>query len=1343
MTTVGDPQGSAATLLLHDLFEESARRWPSAIAIDVPPGVSRPQRSAVTYAELKQRSDALACRLRSFVAGECLIAILLSRGSETLYSAQLAVLKAGAAYVCIDPAFPDAQIREIIADSGTVALLTDRAGLARAAQARFAVSEQIDVEECIHQTARGIAPPNPHWLTPDSLAYLIYTSGTTGRPKGVMIAHRSIVNLVRSDLDEFALVPEDRVAQGSSAAYDSSVEETWLALASGAAVVPMDDDAARLGPDLIPWLRGERITVLCPPPTLLRATGCEHPEKALPDLRLLYVGGEALPRDVADRWAWGRRMVNGYGPTECTVTATRADILPTEPITIGRPVPGMQAWVLDSCLDPVPDGEPGELCLGGAGLALGYHNRPELTLQKFPVHPEFGRIYRTGDLVHKLPDDALVYHGRIDSQVKLRGYRIELEAIEVCLAECSGVREAACRLQGEGTQQTLAAFIVPVDTTEPPPFAELKTALSRTLPAYMVPTLFGLLSELPKTVGGKVKRDDLPELEVCSRNRGRIIRQPRSVVECQVAAAVCDILRLQDGLSIDDDFFTDLGGSSLLAAQVISRLRDDPMTASLTVRDLYEARTVADLARRAAPPRTTSLSEERLRSTPLGSTVRATLLQATWLFLELMVGASTAYFATGDGIPWLLHRLGLIPLVLLAAPLLFVALAAYTLFAVTAAVGAKRLLIGRYRPQRVPVWSGLYVRHWIVQRMVRLAPWQLLTGTEFQNMALRALGARIGRRVHIHRGVDLFHGGWDLLDIGDDVTIGQDATIRLVDLEDGHLVVGPISLGRGATLEVRSGLGPHTALEPAAYLTALSSLPTGGCIPEGERWEGIPAQPAGRAPCTPPLPANQKALTPVAHGLALILAQSVLWSALALPIELLIAVCILRFDLIPESIVQTLSRPASAAAMLLAMGLLVMVSLLLSLAFEALAARFLGCVPEGHISRWSLAYIRVWLKASLVDSASEWLSGTLFWPIWLRWAGMKVGANCEISTIIDVVPELIEIGPETFLADGIYLGGPRIHRGTVTLAKATLAKNTFLGNHVVIPGGQHLPENILLGVCTVADERVFRSNSSWFGQPPFELPRREVLECDRRLTHQPTPLRYLDRLFWECLRFTLPTIPLLLLFGWLEAVADAAAALPAPLLLGAALPLITLAFLALPCALVLVLKWMLLGRVRPGTHPLWSCWCSRWDFLYVAWGELAHGILSALEGTEMLIWYLHAMGMKLGKRVVLGSGFSQVVDPDMLEIEDGATVSAMFQAHTFEDRVLKIDRVHIGKQATLASGTVPLYGADIGAHTYVAPHSVIMKGERLLPGLRYEGAPTKPQSESPIRAEISHEVTLV
>ncbi|HKQ06443.1 MAG TPA: amino acid adenylation domain-containing protein [Blastocatellia bacterium] len=1331
---IGDEAAEAieAPLFLHQFFERAARRWPHQVAIDVPPGMHRPARQQLTYAEVERQANALAAFLSAFISGESVVAIALPRRGALLYVTQLAVLKAGSAYTCIDPAFPDDQVRDILKDSAAVALLTDAEGLGGVSRLGFDRELAFDVAELIAQSRNlPVAPPPPDWLTPSSLAYIIYTSGTTGRPKGVEIEHGGISNLVSHDLEVFDFSPDDRVSQNSSAAYDSSVEEIWFALAAGATLVVMDDDAVRLGPDLVAWLRRERITLLCPPPTLLRTMGCEDPEALLPDLAFVYVGGEALPRDVADRWARGRRLENGYGPTECTVTALHGRVREGEPITIGRPVHGLRAYVMNEALEEVADGQPGELCLGGAGLARGYRNRPELTAAKFPTHPRFGRLYRTGDLVHRDADGNYFFDGRIDAQVKLRGYRIELEAIEARLAEIPGVREAACCVQGEGAQQGLVAFIVPDELSAPPSFDDLKARLADVLPHYMVPGRFGLLAELPTSVAGKMNRKALPLLDAIGRGESQPRIAPRNPREEQIESAFRRVLQTRQAVSVDDDFFHDLGGDSLRAAQVISRLRDAQATAHLTVRDLYEARTIEALALRAGfafqPP---AMIEERNEAAQ-GRPILATVCQVAWLLAGLVGGSSAAYFVASDVLPGLIRRLGLIPFLVLGPFLLFAGLIVYTPLAILLATAVKRALIGRYRPLRAPVWGSFYVRNWMVQQTLRIIPWSLLEGTVFQLSALRALGARIGKRVHIHRGVNLLQGGWDLLDIGDDVTISQDASLRLVDYEDGQIVLGAIKIGEGSTLDIRAGVGGDTVIEPEAYLTASSSLSDGDHIPRGECWDGIPARPAGFAPPRPVVAEGERQLSPHTHSVALICARFALGLLLALPFELPVLMLALSCGVDTETALDWLNAPALTSSLLIAGVLMVTLPVPLTLALEAMLMRALGRVRAGVISRWSPAYLRVWLKTQMVQSAGEWLSGTLFWPIWLRLAGMKIGRNCEISTITDVVPELVEIGRETFFADGIYLAGPRVHRGAVALKPTRLGVNTFLGNHVVIPAGQQMPDDVLLGVCTVADDTQIRPGTSWFGHAPFELPRREIVECDRSLTHEPSRIRYVNRVFWEVLRFALPAMPVLVLPVWYKLLADAEQAFTAPVFFFAMVPLMSMAAGAFFCLLVLVMKWGLVGRVRPGTHPLWSCWCSRWDFLYVAWGVYARTALSTIEGTLLLTWYLRAMGMKIGRRVVLGSGFAHVVDPDMLHFEDGATVSCQFQAHTFEDRVLKIDHVHIRRGATVSGNAVLLYGAEIGVRANVAPHSVVMKRESLLAGQAYAGCPTRPVQVTP------------
>jgi non-ribosomal peptide synthetase-like protein len=1234
-------------------------------------------------------------------------------------------LKSGAAYTCIDPSSPDEHIRDILKDSDAVALLTDADGVDRSTRVGFESRRVLNVAELLAQSANlKLTPTQPNWLTPRSLAYIIYTSGTTGLPKGVMIEHRSIVNLVASDIEEFTLQPEDRVAQSSSPAYDSSVEEIWLALAAGASIVVMDEETTKLGPDLVAWLRREHITVLCPPPTLLRTAGCDHPDRALPDLSLVYVGGEALPKDVADRWSKGRRLVNGYGPTECTVTATRATIREGSPITIGWPVPGVQAYVMDQSLREVEDGRQGELCLGGVALARGYWNRPDLTEERFPRHNGLGRIYRTGDLVSRLPDGSLVYHGRIDSQVKLRGYRIELEAIESRLVDCAGVRQAACNIQTDGAQKTLVAFIVPDDGRNPS-FDDLKDSLRAALPEHMIPGRFAILPELPTTIGGKLDRKALPVIENAGRADDRETVAPQNVIEQKLEAAFREVLRFANGVSVHDDFFKGLGGDSLSAAELISLLRDDPVSASVTVRDLYEARTIARLAERVRSDRFAETERVASLAAPRPTAILAGGIQFAVLLIGLLAGSLLVYLSVFEIIPSLLRTIGFISFLLLAPLFLMCALLVYTPFAILLAVVVKKTLIGRYRAMCAPVWGGFYVRNWIAGLVVRSVPWKLLEGTVIQTAVLRLLGARIGRRVHLHRGVNLLQGGWDLLEIGDDATISQDASIELVSLEQGQLIIGPVSIGERCTLEVRASVGPNTRLEAGAYLTALSYLPGGGYIPAGERWDGNPAQPAGLSPA-PPLVSNRaQILPPIAHGMALILARLGLGLCCAWLLELPAIIFALWFRVDSSAALEWLANPSVSWKLAAAAFVIVTLQAPLILAIQAAVMRAIGRVRPGVISRWSLSYVRICLKVRLVESAGLWLSGTLFWPIWLRLAGMKIGHGCEISTIIDVVPELFEVGRESFFADGIYLGGPRIHQGTVTLGATRLGENAFVGNHAVIPTGQNLPDNILIGISTVADDKIIRSGTSWFGQPPFELPRREVVDVDRSLTHEPSPIRYWNRVIWEAMRFALPIIPLFALTVWYVMLSRIGAGVSRLGLALTVLPLMTFAIGMFFCLLVLSLKWLLLGRVRPGRHALWSCWCSRWDFLYVAWRVYASRILSAFEGTPLIPWFLRAMGARVGRGVVLGGGFAQVVDPDMLCFEDGAVVSGQFQAHTFEDRVLKIDRVRIRERATIGLGAVLLYGADVGAGARVAPHSVVMKHESLLADHYYSGSPTR------------------
>lgn len=1322
----------AANQTLHGFLDGPATKASQACAIYVPAGKGRDIDQSLTYTDLAQQSDALAraivqrCVASGTAGAEPVVALFLPRTSPMLYLAQVAVLKAGAAFTCLDPSFPDARMLDILDDAAPVLVLSEPAAHARL---QALAGDHCPVRDPAAMLAAAplddavALPP----ADPARLAYLIYTSGTTGKPKGVMIEHRQIANLVASDLIEFGLGVGDRVVQGSSVAYDSSIEEIWLAFASGATLLVMDDAAARLGPDIVAWLADHRASVFCPPPTLLRSSGCSNPAVALPQLKLLYVGGEALPADIAALWGAGRRLVNGYGPTECAVTCLRGDIVPGGRITIGRPVPGMAAHVLDDALDDVADGAQGELCMGGAGVARGYRNRPDLTAEKFIDHPRHGRLYRTGDLVHREADGNLFYHGRIDAQVKIRGYRVELGEIEAQLAALPGVLAAGARLQDRAGVPELVGYVVPRDPAAPPLCEALRQTLASSLPPYMVPRQIALIAALPTTVGGKLNRAALPDMHFAPSREDEALVAPEGPLEAAIAAAMADILKRPGGVSVTADFFEALGGDSLTAAMLVTLLREDWRTDWVTVSDIYDARTTRALAARAPAPAESKVDAALpLLREGTARPVLAGLVQTLWLAATVIVGSWGSWVAAFRVLPPVFAHFGLAALLLLA-PL--VGLAGFLLYlpaTVLFAVALKWLVLGRYRALRAPVWSPYYLRHWVVLQAVRLIPWPLLAGTELQNIVLRLLGARIGQRVHIHRNVDLRRGGWDLLELGDDVSLGQGAHVGLVELDRGDIVVAPVTLERGAALMVRAGVEGSTRMGEGSVLTALSVLNAGSVVPANAAWDGVPAQPAGEAAPLPGLTRTGPRLAPTAHGLAMLAAQGLFLAICALPAELLLLGLCLASGVDAMAIWRWMAAPTLEPRVIAAVLATTVLGLPLDVFWSALVLRAMGRVRPGVIDRWGLGYIRVWIKSGAVFAAGEWLSGTLMFKHWLRLAGMAVGDKCEISTIFDVTPELVTIGAETFFADGIYLGGPELRGGTVRVDRIRLGRNTFLGNHAVIPAGETLPGDILVGISTVADAREIKRGQSRFGHPSFDLPRRQVVEADRSLTHDPSTIRYLNRVIWEAARFILPVWPMLLGAAWFVMIGTAMAhGAGLATMAWLVVPGATLATLLALCLSVTVLKWTLIGRVRPGQHALWSCWCSRWDFVYVAWARYANLVLQQLEGTFILLAYLRLMGLKIGRRAVLGPLFAQVVDPDMIEIGDGATVHANFQAHTFEDRVLKVDKVRIEAGATVHAGTVPLYGAVIGAGTRVLGGSVVMKHEHLRAGLAYQGVPVR------------------
>ena len=440
---------------LNHVFERTADSSPDTVALEC-------DGHAVTYQQLDEYANQLAHLLIGMNIGVgSRVAILLHRSIDT-YVSLLGVLKSGAAFVPIDPGAPADRVAYVVEDAGVELVLTSTVllpGLAGLDVARLAL------DEC------GQLLDDQPWRRPqldpyaddDPACYVLYTSGSSGRPKGVEVAQSSICNFLDVVPTIYDVRAGDRVYQGMTISFDFSIEEIWPTWAMGATLVAGPTDSRRLGAELADFLEDTRVTTLYCVPTLLATI-----PRDLPLLRNLLVGGEACPRELVERWAQpGRRILNTYGPTEATVTATWGELLPGRPVTIGRPLPTYSVAIVDEQRRLVPDGEVGEICIGGPGVARGYIGRPALTADRFIDHelaPPGGKLYRTGDLGRWTVDGEIEYLGRADAEVKIRGHRVDLGEIESVLLEDPGVAEAVTKLvptpEGSNAQPALAAYVV-------------------------------------------------------------------------------------------------------------------------------------------------------------------------------------------------------------------------------------------------------------------------------------------------------------------------------------------------------------------------------------------------------------------------------------------------------------------------------------------------------------------------------------------------------------------------------------------------------------------------------------------------------------------------------------------------------------------------------------------------------------------------------------------------------------------------------------------------------------------------------------------------------------------
>ncbi|MEN0570875.1 amino acid adenylation domain-containing protein [Serratia nevei] len=573
-----------ADTCVHELFEQQARQTPQAIAL-----IQDAQR--LSYAQLNARANRLAHRLieRGVQPGDR-VAVRLARSIE-LVCAQLAVIKAGAAYVPIDPQLPAARQAWIADDSGACLMLTDAVG--------DEGIPQLTVED---REAEGHVGNPALRVSSGATAYIMYTSGSTGTPKGVMTPHQGITRLVRNNRYA-AFDADDRIAFAANPAFDASTMEVWAALLNGGALVVIAPEVMMEAERLAAELQRHRITTLFLTTALFNQY-VHSISGALAQLKYLISGGEKEDPGAYARLLQERgpvHLIHAYGPTETTTFATTARIERAEGearLPIGKPIGNTRAYLLDARGRPVPMGAVGELHIGGVGVALGYLNRPELTAQRFlsdPFNPVGGgRMYRTGDLARYLPDGSLEYQGRCDQQIKLRGFRIEPGEIEVQLAASPWVREAVVQVCSTEHHPRLVAWIVPTaDVDRSALQGQLRAYLSERLPEYMVPSAYVWLDALPLTANGKLDRRALPEPERAAVGT-REYAAPQGETETTLARVWCELLEIGQ-IGRHDNFF-ELGGHSLLAVRLSSQLRQQGIT--LPVQAIFNHPILAELAER-------------------------------------------------------------------------------------------------------------------------------------------------------------------------------------------------------------------------------------------------------------------------------------------------------------------------------------------------------------------------------------------------------------------------------------------------------------------------------------------------------------------------------------------------------------------------------------------------------------------------------------------------------------------------------------------------------------------------------------------------------------------------
>ena len=1363
--------------ILADIFEATAARLPGKTAL-----ISGERH--VTYAELDAAADRVAHRLiEAGVQAGDMVGLWHPRGIELL-ACQLGIAKTGAAWLPFDAEVPTERIAVCLDDAAAKALLIDEHHGEPARRQEGVSAPILTAQELLAALPEGTPLRRRQGALPEHTAYVIYTSGSTGKPKGIAITQGSIAHFLRSENACLGVREDDRVYQGFSVAFDMSFEEIWISYLVGATLWIAPKEIAG-DPEALPRALIENdVTVLHAVPTLLALFAQD-----VPGLRIINLGGEMCPQALVERWAPGRQMFNTYGPTEATVSASLAELKAGEPVTIGEALPNYGLLVIE-VIDPdsivngvlpplklLPFGETGELCITGPGVAAGYLGRPELTAEKFLPNPwarpgleqQEARLYRTGDLARvEFKADGtpqMQCLGRADDQVKIRGFRVELGEIEAVLAAQPGVGTTAVLLRKEGDIDQLVAFYVPSgEATEPPrspasrgalppegaaaglgrpgaggpDIKTLRAGLADKLPPYMVPARFEPLPAMPRLPSGKIDRKVLKAQALAAAAPAEGSDAPETAAEAVLFAALEKLFPGQP-IRRELDFFSDLGGHSLFAARLTSTLRQDARFAQATVADIYGQRRIGLIA---------EALQAGIIDTGAAAAERPFLLHSRWRrwrcglaqglaipFLVLLTMAQwlapffAYHFNTGEADDTVRYAVAASVLTFLAA----------TLGQFLLAWAGKWLIAGRLRPGSYPLWGWTYYRWWLANRLTEAVPTYMINGSPLYAAWLRLLGARVGPEVNLG-SVTLRVP--ELVTIGEGASIGNAVNLENARVEGGLLHLGTIDIGAHACVGSYVVVEGNTAIGDWGHVEGQSALASGQRVPARKVWHGSPARERGdfdpaSLPPRPPVSGLRRTGENL-FFLAGALAVAVLFFMPVFPAFLLID----WLD-VPEISVRPLLDDGSITAWQ-AFGLRLLKFFLLALpasgvfiVVTALIAALIrwAFLPKMKAGSWPIhsnRYLGKWLVNQIQESSLAVLHGiyaTVYSAPWYRLLGAKVGKETELSTALGVVPDMLTLGDECFIADAVMLGDEHIDGGWMTVQPTVVSRRSFIGNGAYVPDGTTVPENVLIGVMSAVPRNAsMQEGDTWLGSPPLHLPAREVVTgFPEHLTFAPSRWRKLGRGAVEAFRIAAPHA-LVIAAGYaivLDAMPLAEAGRWGAVALDLGVGGVLFGFATF--VFVALFKWLTVGRYRQRAVPMWTpfVWLSEaatnmYEGITVPW------FLRYLRGTPWLNDAFRLLGAHIGRGVYLDT--TDITEFDCVHIGEHSELNALCcpQTHLFEDRVMKIDHVRIGSRVTLGPRCTVLYGAQVGDGAQLGPLTLVMKGEGIPAGTRWHGLPAAP-----------------